>query len=177
MALPDRSLYFSDRFAISCGTVAIDATAEKVLLIRWRKTDEVFLPKGRKDIGESLEQAALRETFEETGVQVQLLPVEIKTLATIPSSLDASTSPTIKTVTEPIAVSQRVTNGQLKIIFWYVASGDSDAALLDRPHQENEDFDTVWVAFEKIQETVSFEDDLSIARAAIKAVQKGVVAA
>ncbi|KAK4063521.1 uncharacterized protein Triagg1_9398 [Trichoderma aggressivum f. europaeum] len=175
MASTDKSLHFSDRFAISCGTVTIDITASKVLLIFWRKTGEYFLPKGRKDVGETLEETALRETFEETGMHAKLLPVAIDTLATIPSSLDVSAHP--KSVTEPIAVAQRVTKGTLKIIFWFVASGDSTAAPEDRPQQENEDFDTHWVSFDQVDSTLSFDDDRRIARAGINAVQAGAAPA
>lgn len=53
--------------------MSIDVERGKVLLIRSRKTGEYLLPKGRKDLGEPLEQPALRETFEETGVRVALL--------------------------------------------------------------------------------------------------------
>ncbi|KAM3520468.1 hypothetical protein MY4038_009417, partial [Beauveria bassiana] len=62
-----RSLHFSDDFVISCGTVTVDIPESRVLLIRSRGTGEYYLPKGRKDIHESLEEAALRETWEETG--------------------------------------------------------------------------------------------------------------
>src|SRR5438067_82739 len=82
----DRSLHFSDSFAISCGTVILDLGRAKVLLVYWRTTGEYFLPKGRKNIAETLEQTALHETFEETGHQVELLPMSIQTLATAPVS-------------------------------------------------------------------------------------------
>ncbi|KAI0467623.1 NUDIX hydrolase domain-like protein [Xylaria cf. heliscus] len=169
-----KSLHFSDSFVISCGTVTIDTKTSKVLLIRWRKTGEVFLPKGRKDVNESLDQTALRETYEETGSRVQLLPVPITTLATSPSSLDSlDESAGLTASTEPIAVAQRVTNGTLKIIFWYVASGDSTAAPQDRPQQqENEDFDTLWVPFDETESTLSFDDDQRIARTGIDAARK-----
>ena len=68
--------------------MSIDVKRLKVLLIRWRKTGEYMLPKGRKDLGETLEQTAERKTFEETGIPVELLPVDIGTLATTPSSVE-----------------------------------------------------------------------------------------
>jgi 8-oxo-dGTP pyrophosphatase MutT (NUDIX family) len=39
--------------------------SEKVLLLYDTERKYWFLPKGRKDVGESLEQAALREAYEE----------------------------------------------------------------------------------------------------------------
>ncbi|OAA64007.1 NUDIX hydrolase domain-like protein [Cordyceps fumosorosea ARSEF 2679] len=83
MASSNRSLHLSDGFAISCGTVAVDPHASKALLIRSRSTGEVYLPKGRKDVHEALPDAALRETWEETGVRAALLPVRIPVLKII----------------------------------------------------------------------------------------------
>jgi ADP-ribose pyrophosphatase YjhB (NUDIX family) len=126
-----------------------------------------MLPKGRKDIGESLEETALRETFEETGVKVQLLPVDIDSLATSAQGKDRP-----KAITEPIAVSQRMTKGGLKIIFWYVGMADSTITPEEGTQQEDEDFDTVWVSFGNVESTLSWEDDRRIASKAIAAVQK-----
>lgn len=139
-----------------------------MLLIRMRKTGEFMLPKGRKDLHETLEQAALRETFEETGIRVELLPVAINTHATTPSPLGGAGRPT--TVTEPIAVTQRVAQGILKIIFWYVGSGDSTDVREEGPQQDNEEFDTVWVDFGSVASTLTFEDDRRVVQAAIEAV-------
>jgi 8-oxo-dGTP pyrophosphatase MutT (NUDIX family) len=53
--------------------------------ILWHsERSEYLLPKGRKDRGESLEQTALRETFEETGYPCKLLPVDMVTRAPEP---------------------------------------------------------------------------------------------
>ncbi|KAF4948494.1 hypothetical protein FSARC_13731 [Fusarium sarcochroum] len=173
MASTNRSLFFSDQFAISCGTVSLDLKQSKVLLIRWRKTGEYMLPKGHKDLGESLERTALRETFEETGVRAQLLPVDIVSLATSVKDEDHP-----KVITEPIAVSQRMAaNGVLKIIFWYVAVADSTITPEEGTQQENEDFETVWADFENADTTLSHEDDQRIARAAIEAARHGVTPA
>ncbi|KAJ4231044.1 hypothetical protein NW759_003025 [Fusarium solani] len=176
MAPTGKSLHFSNQFVISCGTVSLDVERSKVLLIRWRRTGEYLLPKGRKDIGEPLEETALRETFEETGIRVQLLPMDIDTLATLPSSMKAEGRP--KAVTEPIAVSQRTTQkGILKIIFWYVAAADSTTVPEEGTQQENEDFDTVWADFDNVASTLSFDDDRSIAQEAIAVVRRGVAPA
>lgn len=45
--------------------VIIQEETQKVVVIYDTKRKIWFLPKGRKDIGESLEQAALREAYEE----------------------------------------------------------------------------------------------------------------
>ncbi|KAI8675356.1 Nudix hydrolase domain-containing protein [Fusarium keratoplasticum] len=173
MASTGKSLHFSNQFVISCGTVSLDVERSKVLLIRWRRTGEYSLPKGRKDIDEPLEETALRETFEETGIRVQLLPVSIDSLATLPSSVKTEDRP--KAVIEPIAVTQRTTRqGILKIIFWYVATADSTTVPEEGTQQENEDFDTIWADFDNVGSTLSFDDDRSIAEAAIAAIRRGV---
>ncbi|KFH44404.1 Diadenosine hexaphosphate hydrolase-like protein [Hapsidospora chrysogenum ATCC 11550] len=175
MASTVGNLFFSDQFAISCGTVSIDVKRSKVLLIRWQRTGEHMLPKGRKDLSETLEQTAKRETFEETGIRIELLPVDINTLATMPSSVEVADRP--KAVIEPIALSQRVTQGVLKVIFWYVALADSAIIRQEGTQQENEEFDTIWTDFDHVTSVLSFDDDRRIAQAAIAAVRRGVVAA
>lgn len=83
----DRSMSFhpSEATTISCGTVTIDPARQKVLLI-WNKTLKIHqLPKGRKNIGEDMLSAALRETYEETGVRATPLRLKIATRATPPS--------------------------------------------------------------------------------------------
>ncbi|KAM3501252.1 hypothetical protein MY10362_005711 [Beauveria mimosiformis] len=151
----------------------------RVLLIRSRETGEYYLPKGRKDIHESLEDAALRETWEETGVIAQLLPVGITTRAT-PSAAGgaggaggaagAAGADPASCVTEPLAVAQRVTDGVLKIIFWFVAAADSFVSPEEGMQQEGEDFEALWVGWDKVRSTLTFEDDWRIAEAGITAV-------
>ncbi|CAG7559152.1 unnamed protein product [Fusarium equiseti] len=166
MASTERSLFFSDQFAISCGTVTVDVQESKVLLIRSRKNGEYMLPKGRKDVNESLGATALRETYEETGVKAQLLPVAIDSQATSTQGQDRPNA-----ITEPIAVSQRMTQGGLKIIFWYVGMADSTIPPVEGTQQENEDFETVWLDPFEADHVLSWEDDRRILEKAVAAVQ------
>ncbi|OCL05528.1 hypothetical protein AOQ84DRAFT_413261, partial [Glonium stellatum] len=117
-----------------------------------------------------LDQTALRETYEETGIPVQLLLVEMKTLATAPANSEGPNES--KLITEPIAVAQRVSEGKPKIIFWYVAQGDSTKARVEGTQQENEEFDTIWVPFDKVASTLSFDDDRQIVNKAIRLAQQ-----
>ncbi|KAI8299866.1 Diadenosine hexaphosphate hydrolase [Colletotrichum sp. SAR11_59] len=168
MATTDRRLDSAADFVISCGTVTVDVEKKKVLVIRCRNSDEHMLPKGRKDLNETLEDAAKRETYEETGVRVNLLPVNIPTRATTPSSIAPNDRPTH--VTEPIAVAQRVSDGVLKIIFWFVAAADSTISPEEGTQQEDEDFEVSWVDIEEVGDRLSFADDQRIAREACAAV-------
>ena len=175
MSTDGRNVYFSNQFAISCGTVSLDVQRSKVLLIRYQRTGEYLLPKGRKDVDEALEQTAVRETFEETGVRVELLPVAIDTLATRPPFVGTAGCPAA--ITEPIAVTQRVTQDVLKIIFWYVAMADSTTPREEGTQQEGEEFDTVWVGFDRVGSTLSFDDDRLVSQAAIAAARANVTTA
>lgn len=167
--MDSRQILLSDQFVISCGTATIDPQRSKVLLIRLRTTNEYFLPKGRKDVGEGLEETAIRETFEETGIRVELLPLKINTLATVPSTAIVANTCT-EAVTEPFAMTQRKdAAGTLKIILWFVAEGDSGSAPAQRQQQEGEDFDAVWKDFDDVAATLSFDDDRCVAAAAIDA--------
>lgn len=163
----NKSLDFCDSFAISCGTVTVDLATSKVLLIRTRKTNECYLPKGRKDIDESLHDAAIRETYEETGVHARILPVNIVTRAT--TAAEPAIHASAQSVAEPIAVSQRVTNGVRKIIFWFVAVADSTMVPNEGTQQADEDFQSVWMAFEDVSSALDFEDDIRVAEAGIVA--------
>ena len=104
----DRLLDFSNNFMLSSGTVPVDYAKSLVLLLYYRPKGEHLLPKGRKNVGESLPAAAFRETFEESGYQCCLLEHNLPTRAThLLSSMH----------TEPIAVQQRFHQGIRKIIF------------------------------------------------------------
>lgn len=147
---PSTLTRLSEAFVISCGTITLDPVERKVLLIRWNKNGEIFLPKGRKNIGECLEDAAVRETYEETGFRVAILPLRIPTA----NELN----------TEPIAFSQRLTdNNTIKLIFWFSAKGDSTATPESGTREEGEDFDPIWVNLDSVIETLTFADDRRIA--------------
>lgn len=76
--VPD-SLWFAEDFMIGAGMVIIQPSTGKIALLyegfkdeRGRQHHRWFLPKGRKDIGESLEETALREAYEEVRATLRL---------------------------------------------------------------------------------------------------------
>ncbi|KAK2750166.1 hypothetical protein FQN57_004662 [Myotisia sp. PD_48] len=132
-----------------CGKIPLDPSRSRILLIRWNKTQEIFLPKGRKNIGETLEGAALRETYEETGFRVTLFPLPIPTLAT---PVDASESlRQLSTVTEPFATTIEPDTGT---------------------QQEGEDFEPIWAELDSGIQSLTFDDDRRIAQAVIDIVSR-----
>ena len=58
---------------LGAGMVILQPSTEKVVIVYDERDDSWFLPKGRKDIGESLSAAALREAYEEVSPQLLLI--------------------------------------------------------------------------------------------------------
>jgi 8-oxo-dGTP pyrophosphatase MutT (NUDIX family) len=59
-------MFYSENFMLGAGAVIIQPSSGKVVIVQ--DGDHWFLPKGRKDLGESIEEAALREAYEEVSV-------------------------------------------------------------------------------------------------------------
>ncbi|ESK91619.1 nudix domain-containing protein [Moniliophthora roreri MCA 2997] len=80
----------------------------QICLLFHRTKNEWLLPKGRKDAGESVEVAAVRETFEETGYPNSILPVTLPTRAPITGTNQKDVIRIAqKCNTEPIAITVR----------------------------------------------------------------------
>jgi hypothetical protein len=67
------SVFHATDFLLGAGAVIIQPATGKVVLVT-DKRERWFLPKGRKDKGESLEQTVLREAYEEVRWIYSLLP-------------------------------------------------------------------------------------------------------
>jgi 8-oxo-dGTP pyrophosphatase MutT (NUDIX family) len=61
------SAWCSEDFMLGAGMVIIQPSTHRLVILYDTQKKRWFLPKGRKDLGESLEQAALREAYEEVG--------------------------------------------------------------------------------------------------------------
>jgi len=131
------------------------------------------LPKGRKDIGESIAEAALRETFEETGYKCSnFLPLPASTLAPAPG-----TKPEIRSILNTEAVAIRLWSDSRsreaekikvqKFIHWYVAEVDVDEKGVPVPRVENtqlpyEQYDVCEMSLEQAcreEDGLSFPED------------------
>ncbi|KAM0717653.1 hypothetical protein Q7P37_007505 [Cladosporium fusiforme] len=177
------TLHHAAAFVLSAGTVTLDPQHRKVLFIQHQnpssKTIETLLPKGRKDINEPLSRTAIRETLEETGHHVSLLPLPVPTLATTPSNTNNNSTDPSEFLrspnTEPICVTERTTaEGVRKIIFWFAARADS--TLAPRPKeeaylQEGEDFSPLWVDFDDAEECLTFPADREVLAAVLRLVE------
>ena len=58
---------------VGCAVVIFDDAREKVLLTQRTDNGQWCLPSGRMDPGESVSEAAVRETLEETGLEIDLI--------------------------------------------------------------------------------------------------------
>jgi ADP-ribose pyrophosphatase YjhB (NUDIX family) len=61
------------RLALGCSATIFDSTGQKVLLTRRTDNSRWCLPGGRAEVGESVVETCLRETLEETGLQVRIV--------------------------------------------------------------------------------------------------------
>lgn len=128
--LPEAS-YPSPKFVLSAGSVlfrthpathalqlcTLQNTRARSPATRW------ILPKGRKDQFESMESAAVRETFEETGYPCELYAVTLETRAPAPGvNLGPYKVLEARASTEPFYMTVRMMKeGSVKTIWWYVA--------------------------------------------------------
>lgn len=163
MDRPGGLLDVSDKFVLSSGTVPIDIPKGLVLLLYFRPKGEYILPKGRKNVGETLGAAAVREALEESGFECRLFNHQLPTKA---QQLKDSHH------IEPIAVQQRIHQGVRKIIFWYISEVDSSTLQMPDTQEEGEDFDVEWVRMDDAPSKCSFVEDGKIVEKALEAVPR-----
>ena len=90
-AVPN-SIFHATDFILGAGVVIIQPSTAKIVLVTDNR-ERWFLPKGRKDKGESLEQTALREAYEEVNGHSPLppfLPSSVSILLTFPKIMFAN---------------------------------------------------------------------------------------
>ncbi|KAF8206561.1 NUDIX hydrolase domain-like protein [Mycena galopus ATCC 62051] len=171
--------YFSEDFVVSAGCVLFrrhDSNGGlQICVLHDRNTDEWMLPKGRKDCGESIQAAAVRETFEETGYPCVLLPVRMPTRAPAPGVNGADAVAVLEGVTEPIAVVVRdmsnVGRG-IKIVWWYVARTTGEPRVLGT-QTAWEAFDPEWVDVDGAAGRLTFQSDRETVARAVELVRDG----
>ncbi|PBK85695.1 hypothetical protein ARMGADRAFT_1087256 [Armillaria gallica] len=129
VGIPDSGWASSD-FMVGSGMVIIQPSSHRIVVCYDSLRKTYFLPKGRKDIGESLEEAAVREAYEESGYKAQHLPLYKVTRAPAsPENPGARHGPN----TEPVYISVRSwrpknkDNGGEYLTFWYVGQIGPDA--------------------------------------------------
>ncbi|KAK5137498.1 hypothetical protein LTR08_008476 [Meristemomyces frigidus] len=119
--------YTSAHFVESAGVVLLETRTRKVCLVHYKAKDEWLLPKGRRNVCESRQSAALREAKEETGYTCAMLAVEMVTRAPPPGEDvdDIAYHHGTELAGEPFMVTMRhLHKRHVKVIWWYVAAID-----------------------------------------------------
>ncbi|KAK4152369.1 hypothetical protein C8A00DRAFT_44577 [Chaetomidium leptoderma] len=176
----DKSMGFRPASALgmSCGTVTIDPRRAMVLAI-WNNRLKLYqLPKGRRNLNESMLAAALRETYEETGLRVTPLQLDVATRATPPKSEQSDTSKKPANITEGHRSNEFVgaclypdpqsETEALKIVYFFAAT----AACTDTPdsgtQEEWEKLDTKWIPLSDVSSTLRFAAEIQTVTKAVE---------
>lgn len=183
MASPLTSTQFfvpSPDLMISCGCVAVDLARRKVIILRDTDNNTTQLPKGRKNIGETHHAAALRETYEETGIPFAALPVRVATRAVPSADMLASLGPGAGPNPDGVdimGISDRFVSCEpsavclyrcadtraTKMVFWFAAQGDSTAEPRDDTKDPWEDhLRAEWVELEEAAGMMTTEADAQV---------------
>lgn len=160
--------YEAEHFVESAGAILFQRSTRKICLTNHQNKDEWLLAKGRRNVGENLQQTAIREVTEETGLPCRLLPITLSTRA--PPGVEerhyADEARVHTDVCEPFMVTCRqLDEGRnLKIIMWYIAELDETAERM-----EGEDtFRTAFFDFEEALQRLTFQGDRDVVRKAIE---------
>lgn len=122
----------------------------RLLLIHRTKYRDVTLPKGKVDPGEMLAQTAVREVFEETGIQVEL--------------------------GVPVGVSRYFMRPQRQKVVHYWAAEATDGAIRRSSFVPNGEIAAIeWVSLKKARKTLSYPVDLEILDEFERLVDDGVL--
>ncbi|KAJ7052594.1 NUDIX hydrolase domain-like protein [Mycena amicta] len=165
--------YSSSKFVVSAGCVLFRKQADlEICILHDRKTDEWLLPKGRKDCGESTADAAVRETFEETGYPCELLPCRMATRAP-PAGVNGVDKVEVVDCTEPFSVIIRDQGERgIKIVWWYIGRATGAEKVLGT-QTAWEEFDSHFVEAERACRSLKFQTDIDTARQALQIVRDG----
>jgi len=120
---------------LGAGMILIQENTHKIVVVYETQKQYWFFPRGRKDIGESLEQTALREAYEESGYRTQFMPLYSPHHAPAPphdrNAYDRpSTEPIFVSVTSWQPRRRRpgtIDNGGEYLTSWYVGRIAEDA--------------------------------------------------
>ncbi|KAJ6494734.1 NUDIX hydrolase domain-like protein [Mycena vitilis] len=169
--------YFAPQFVISAGCILFRKGEEaglEICVLHDRNKNQWELPKGRKDCGESIEAAAIRETYEETGYACALLPVRMPTRAPAPGLNAVDAVATVEGISEPISVVVRDLGARgIKMVWWYIAHCDTGTERVLGTQTASEAFDAHWLPADAAPERLTFLTDREAARRALEIVRDG----
>ncbi|GJE90795.1 NUDIX hydrolase domain-like protein [Phanerochaete sordida] len=176
-ALPSSTLmvqHLAGNFVISSGSTLFrraPRTAElELCILHQPRKHKYILPKGRKDYGESLEAACLRETYEETGYPCELVPLRMPTRATQPGDLAGRDVSVVRdAMVEPVGVTvmDREDKGG-KLIMWYVTRLKDGAAKVDGTQMASENYESQFIEARRAISLLTLPQHRDLARQALE---------
>ncbi|KZT51013.1 hypothetical protein CALCODRAFT_488257 [Calocera cornea HHB12733] len=173
--MPEETLLLlSEQFVISCGCVLFVPASQQIVLVKSLSATQAgswLLPKGRKNVGETLEAAAVREAFEETGCECELWECEMRTRATDANVLGRVSDVARSTrCTEPLAVQMRATrHGHQKLIFWFI--GKMKEGCTPQPLEAHEHYEVGFFGYDEAVRQLRWDHDREIVRKAVQIVR------
>jgi 8-oxo-dGTP pyrophosphatase MutT (NUDIX family) len=171
-ALPTTQL-FSPNFVLTAGTVLFRRSPHglQVCILHHLTKGHWLLPKGRKDRNESVEAAALRETFEETGYPCRFLSnLKMWTRAPPAGANVKDVVALAPNAKEPFAVTMRtVRPGNVKFTWWYIAE-PTGAPKQEGTQTQSESFASEFFDVEIALRRLTFASDRKVVEKALSIV-------
>lgn len=180
----DKTIAFrpAKSLGMSCGTVTIDLARAMVLVV-WNNRLKLYqLPKGRRNIDETMLDAALRETYEETGFRVTPLELDVATRATPPQTEAPGTSQKPAEITEGYPSKEFVAaclypdpqseSEALKIIYFFAATADSTATPDPDTQEAYELLDAKWLPLSELGTMLRFAAEVKTVMEAVENIKK-----
>ncbi|KAL8791307.1 MAG: hypothetical protein Q9195_005926 [Heterodermia aff. obscurata] len=149
----------STQYLESAGAILFRLPTHQICLLHLPPRNEYLLPKGRLNICESRQQAALREVREETGYPCRMLPVTMSCRA--PPAVEVSTGTAdvarvYEGCEEAFALQIRqLGEGGVKLIWWFVAVVEEGEGEEGGKGGE-EQFEVGFYGYEEAVERVTF---------------------
>ncbi|KAF9529150.1 hypothetical protein CPB83DRAFT_813005 [Crepidotus variabilis] len=156
------SAWSSQDFLLGAGMVIIQPSSKKIVVLHEKELKYWFLPRGRKDVGESLEQTALREGYEESGYRVSFLPLLNPTHQPVPPNTEVlylNTEAVFVTVTSWHPRQRR--NGTVEshggeyLTFWYAGEIPENAVPQeDTGMSDEQNYETFLLDFDEAMDRI-----------------------
>ena len=149
-------------------------TPLRVCLIYHKARGEWLLPNGRKDRGEDVRDAAVRETYEETGYLSELLPLDMVTRAPAAGAQTTDAAVAVRGSEEPFMVTLRRTQeGGVQVLSWFatVCTAEARRRAGSVLQTEVEDYDSAFFEVEEAVRVATFQVDRDVIARAVELVR------
>ena len=167
----------SEHIVESAGAVLFRLSTHEICLLHLLSRDEYLLPKGRRNIGETIHQAAIREVREETGYQrVRLLPVKMGSRAPPAIETEPSAGDVLRVydgIQEPFMLQIRrlQSEGDVKLVWWFIAEVEEEEAASGATGSGEERYEVHFCGYEEAVEKLTFQLDRDMVKQAVEIVE------